>query len=59
MTRKKKRNATQPRRKVEDKLDRALEDTFPASDPVSLIEPAPSDDDDKEQSDKNKPPARG
>jgi hypothetical protein len=25
----------------DDKLDRALEDTFPASDPVSFIEPAP------------------
>jgi hypothetical protein len=25
--------------KVEDKLDQALEDSFPASDPVSFIEP--------------------
>ena len=26
---------------LEDKLDQALEDSFPASDPVSFIEPAP------------------
>ncbi len=29
------------KRTADDKLDRALEDTFPASDPVSFIEPAP------------------
>lgn len=27
----------------EDKLDEALEDSFPASDPVSFIEPAPKE----------------
>lgn len=32
---------------VEDKLDQALEDSFPASDPVSFIEPAPGDDVDR------------
>jgi hypothetical protein len=26
---------------MEDKLDQALEDSFPASDPVSFIEPGP------------------
>ena len=29
------------RRKTEDKLDQALEDSFPASDPVSMSEPGP------------------
>lgn len=28
--------------KVDDKLDRALEDSFPASDPVSFLEPVPA-----------------
>jgi hypothetical protein len=27
------------RRKIEDKLDRELENTFPASDPPSIIQP--------------------
>ncbi|MBN9087580.1 MAG: hypothetical protein J0J01_11780 [Reyranella sp.] len=27
---------------LDEKLDRALEDTFPASDPVSITEPAPA-----------------
>jgi hypothetical protein len=26
---------------IDEKLDRALQDTFPASDPVAFIEPAP------------------
>ena len=30
----------------EDKLDSALEDSFPASDPVSFIEPAPKEPND-------------
>jgi hypothetical protein len=29
------------RRKIEDELDQALMDSFPASDPVSLIVPGP------------------
>jgi hypothetical protein len=32
------------RRAREKALDKALEDTFPASDPVASIEPAPSGD---------------
>jgi hypothetical protein len=28
--------------RMDDKLDQALEDSFPASDPVSFIEPAPA-----------------
>jgi hypothetical protein len=31
------------RRDTEDKLDQALEDSFPASDPVSFIEPSAPD----------------
>lgn len=30
------------RAKIEEKLDRALEDTFPASDPVAFIVPTPA-----------------
>lgn len=33
--------------KVDDKLDKALEDSFPASDPVSFIEPGPVKDGDR------------
>jgi hypothetical protein len=29
------------RHKMEEKLDQALKDSFPASDPVSLIQPGP------------------
>jgi hypothetical protein len=32
---------------VEDKLDEALRDSFPASDPVSFIEPGPVKDGDR------------
>ena len=34
------------KRTQDEKLDRALKDTFPASDPVSFIEPAPKRDND-------------
>ena len=37
----KKPQARQPRRQIEDELDRALRDTFPASDPVALAQPGP------------------
>lgn len=29
--------------KLDDKLDKALEDTFPASDPIAIAEPSPED----------------
>jgi hypothetical protein len=32
---------------MEDKLDRALQDSFPASDPVSFLQPAPRSGDRK------------
>ena len=32
---------------VDDKLDQALQDSFPASDPVSFIEPGPLKDGDR------------
>ena len=32
---------------VDDKLDQALQDTFPASDPVSFVEPGPAADGDR------------
>jgi hypothetical protein len=34
------------KRRTDEKLDRALKDTFPASDPVSFIEPAPRNEND-------------
>lgn len=33
--------------KIDDKLDKALQDSFPASDPVSFIEPGPVKDGDR------------
>jgi hypothetical protein len=39
---------------TDEKLDRALEDTFPASDPVALTEPAPKKKDDKPRSKERK-----
>jgi hypothetical protein len=33
--------------KVDDKLDQALKDSFPASDPVSFLEPVPLQDSDR------------
>jgi hypothetical protein len=44
--------------KMEDKLDQALEDSFPASDPVSFIEPGPAKDGGG-KSPATKPAARG
>jgi hypothetical protein len=41
------RKKTKPperRRKIDDKLDEALRETFPASDPVSVTQPAPADE---------------
>ena len=32
---------------IDDKLDEALKDTFPASDPVSFLEPVPMQDGDR------------
>lgn len=42
----KRRRKSDAGRKDEDKLDDALKDTFPASDPVSFIQPAPKEPDD-------------
>jgi hypothetical protein len=33
--------------KLEDKLDQALKDSFPASDPVSFLQPGPLKDSDR------------
>jgi len=37
-----KRTERREKAKLSDRLDQALQDTFPASDPVALIEPAPA-----------------
>ena len=34
------------KRRLDEKLDRALKDSFPASDPVAFIEPAPRNEND-------------
>jgi hypothetical protein len=36
----KERRKREPKKSIDDKLDDALKDSFPASDPVSFIEPA-------------------
>ena len=38
----KEEKARKKRRHLNEKLDEALEDTFPGSDPVSISQPAPS-----------------
>ena len=35
------------KRKLDEKLDQALKDSFPGSDPVSFTEPAPVNEEDK------------
>jgi hypothetical protein len=39
------------KRKLDDKLDQALRDTFPGSDPVSFTEPAPAKEQDVNEQD--------
>ena len=43
---------------LDDKLDRALEDSFPASDPVSFIEPGPAAPGDKIRTGRGRPAKR-
>ena len=53
MARKRKSGATPPVRPDKDRLERELEEglkeTFPASDPVAVTEPAPSHEEDKKK----------
>jgi hypothetical protein len=37
------------KRKLDDKLDEALKDSFPSSDPIAISEPAPGKPDDKDR----------
>ena len=39
------------KRRLEEALERGLEDTFPASDPINVTQPQPSKDDHKEKRD--------
>jgi hypothetical protein len=41
MSQKKKPTSSDAKRKIDDKLDEALKDSFPSSDPVAFLEPAP------------------
>jgi hypothetical protein len=43
------------KRKLDEKLDQALMDTFPGSDPVSFTEPAPVEQQDKKAARKGEP----
>jgi hypothetical protein len=50
--------------KIDEKLDEALQDSFPASDPVSFLEPTPAKDADRklsvtEAADEGEKPRRG
>ena len=53
----KRRRKSDAKRTDDDKLDGALEDSFPASDPVSFIEPAPKEPNDTPL-DKEREPGR-
>jgi hypothetical protein len=44
---------------VDDKLDQALRDSFPASDPVSFIEPGPVKDSDRKLPERGKAGRKG
>lgn len=44
-------------RKLEDSLNEGLEDTFPASDPINVIQPAPSKCDKHDKKSVDKPAA--
>lgn len=52
----KKHASTDTKSKTDKKLDEALRDSFPASDPISFVEPAADDDtaaeEEKEKKDK-------
>ena len=39
------------KRRLDEALERGLEDTFPASDPINVTQPPPSKDDHKEKRD--------
>lgn len=45
----KKPTSSGKKRKLDDKLDKALEDSFPASDPVSFVEPSPDESSESDQ----------
>jgi hypothetical protein len=51
----KKSKSPDHRRTLDDKLDQALQDTFPASDPVSLVQPAPRGEPDRKKGDAGRP----
>ena len=42
------------RRAEEAELDKALKDSFPASDPISTVQPTPSPDEDKKPKSKSR-----
>jgi hypothetical protein len=46
--RKQRENVEGPDEKLDDALERGLEETFPASDPVSVVQPPPSSRDKNE-----------
>jgi hypothetical protein len=46
--------AEEAKRREEAELDKALGDSFPASDPISTVQPRPSPDQDKKPKDKSR-----
>lgn len=54
----KKPPSAETKRKTDDKLDQALKDSFPSSDPVSIIEPAPEEPGETSETEKRKPPEK-
>ena len=49
MIKDKHRDQTEHRRTLEQALDEGLRDTFPGSDPVSVVQPAPSRHDSEQE----------
>ena len=49
------KNPRTAKAKLDARLDRALQDTFPASDPVSFVEPGPAAPADKVPAGKRRP----
>jgi nicotinate phosphoribosyltransferase len=58
---KQKPTSSDAKRKTDQKLDEALKDSFPSSDPVALSEPAPEepDEDSKDKKDKERKSGSG
>jgi hypothetical protein len=59
MSPKKKSTSSDAKRKTDEKLDEALKESFPSSDPVAISEPAPDEPDEAEKDKRRKSGSRG